>query len=205
MLASGADLKSPIDPARRLTVAIAFGTLVSTLLMLKLIRLNPDLVRVMTVPEFWQKLGFSAVIAAIALPMVLRLSRPGLTVGRLPQGLAASIGGIWALAALALAGAEPEGRAALFFGNTWKVCPFLIAMLATPVFAGTLWAMRELAPTRLRLAGASAGLFAGGVGAMVYCFHCPELDAPFIAFWYLIGMLIPAAAGALLGPRLLRW
>ena len=32
-----------------------------------------------------------------------------------------------------------------------------------------------------------------------------QLDAPFIALWYLLGMLIPAFIGALLGPRLLRW
>jgi hypothetical protein len=35
--------------------------------------------------------------------------------------------------------------------------------------------------------------------------HCPELGAPFIAVWYVIGMFIPALAGALLGPRVLRW
>jgi hypothetical protein len=78
-------------------------------------------------------------------------------------------------------------------------------MLATPVFRCQLLGNARFAPTRLRLAGAAAGLFSGAVGAVVYCFHCPELDAPFIAFWYLLGILIPAAAGALLGPRLLRW
>jgi hypothetical protein len=31
------------------------------------------------------------------------------------------------------------------------------------------------------------------------------MAAPFIGIWYLLGMLIPAAAGALVGPRLLRW
>ena len=62
-----------------------------------------------------------------------------------------------------------------------------------------------LAPTRLRLAGAAAGLLSGAVGALVYSLHCPELAAPFLGFWYLLGMLIPTAAGALLGPRLLRW
>jgi hypothetical protein len=46
--------------------------------------------------------------------------------------------------------------------------------------------MKGLAPTRLRL-------------------HCPESEAPFLAFWYLLGMLIPTAVGGLLGPRLLRW
>jgi hypothetical protein len=31
------------------------------------------------------------------------------------------------------------------------------------------------------------------------------MEAPFLAIWYLLGMLIPTLLGALLGPRLLRW
>jgi len=65
--------------------------------------------------------------------------------------------------------------------------------------------MKGLAPTRIRLAGAAAGLSAGAGAAVVYSLHCPELSAPFIGFWYLLGMLIPALVGALLGPWLLRW
>jgi hypothetical protein len=65
--------------------------------------------------------------------------------------------------------------------------------------------MRGLAPTRLRLAGAGVGLLAGAAGAFVYAFHCPELAAPFLGMWYLLGMAIPTALGALLGPRALRW
>jgi hypothetical protein len=62
-----------------------------------------------------------------------------------------------------------------------------------------------MAPTRLRLAGAAAGFAAGAVGALVYSVHCPELAAPFLGVWYLLGILIPTAVGALLGPRLLHW
>ena len=40
---------------------------------------------------------------------------------------------------------------------------------------------------------------------LMYCLHCPELEAPFLGFRHLLGILIPTAAGALLGPRLLRW
>jgi hypothetical protein len=40
---------------------------------------------------------------------------------------------------------------------------------------------------------------------LVYSLHCPETAAPFVAFWYLLGISIPTAGGALLGPRLLRW
>ena len=46
---------------------------------------------------------------------------------------------------------------------------------------------------------------AGAIAALVYALHCPEMEAPFIGVWYVAGMLIPAAAGALLGPFVLRW
>ncbi len=65
--------------------------------------------------------------------------------------------------------------------------------------------MGRLAQTGLRPAGAMAGLLAGSVATVAYCLHCPEMEVPFWAVWYVVGMLIPALAGWLLGPRLLRW
>jgi hypothetical protein len=50
-----------------------------------------------------------------------------------------------------------------------------------------------------------AGLLAGATATMVYCLHCPEMGVPFWGVWYFLGILIPAAVGLLLGPRLLRW
>jgi hypothetical protein len=46
---------------------------------------------------------------------------------------------------------------------------------------------------------------AGAVGALVYTLHCPELGAPFLGIWYVLGMLAPALLGAALGPRILNW
>jgi hypothetical protein len=154
---------------------------------------------------FWIKLAFVACLAAVSLLAVLRLSRPGLRLAWVPGALAAPVLAMWVLAAFALMRADPAQRAWLFFGDTWTSCPLLVALLSAPVFAAVLWAIRGLAPTRLRLAGAATGLLSGAVGALVYSLHCPELAAPFLGFWYLIGMLIPTAAGALLAPRLLRW
>jgi hypothetical protein len=85
------------------------------------------------------------------------------------------------------------------------VCPWYIAATSGPLLIALIWAVRGLAPTRLRLTGALVGLTAGGFGALVYCLHCPEVGAPFLAIWYSIGILIPCAIGALVGPRLLRW
>lgn len=205
MLAMGADLE-PVDAARRrLVYAIGLGAVSSTILMLLLMPVNPDLGTAVHLLKFWEKVVFVGAIAGASLLAVSRLSRPGVRLGQTLPALIAPVPAMWILAALTLLDADPAERGALFLGKTWVVCPFLIALLATPVFAATLWAMRGLAPTRLRLAGAAAGALSGATGALVYCFHCPELEAPFIAFWYLLGILIPAAAGAILGDKLLRW
>jgi len=205
MLAAGAGAVRPKQVARRHARAVIWGLLGAALLMAMLLGPRPDLATAVLLPMFWIKLAFVAGIAAASLFAALRLSRPGVRLTWVLGALAAPVLAMWLLAAIALVRADAAQRAILFFGDTWDVCPFLITMLSVPAFIAAMWAMKGLAPTRLRLAGAAAGLLAGALGALVYCLHCPEMGAPFIAFWYLLGMLIPAAAGALLGPRLLRW
>jgi hypothetical protein len=104
-----------------------------------------------------------------------------------------------------LLGAQSGTRMGLVLGATWKSCPFNIALLSIPGTALLLWMTKGLAPTRPALAGAACGLTAGAVAAFVYALHCPEMAAPFIAVWYLLGMIMPAAVGAVLGGRILRW
>ena len=154
---------------------------------------------------FWIKLGYCAALAAAALAVAARLARPGARIGGWGAALAAPLLAMWLLALISLQGTAPAEREALIFGGTWLACPFNVAFASLPTFAALLCAMKSLAPTRLALAGASAGLVAGASGALVYALHCPELGAPFLGIWYPLGMLIPAAAGALVGPRLLRW
>ena len=112
---------------------------------------------------------------------------------------------MWALSGAVMAAAKPGQREKLLLGDTWASCPWLIAMLSAPAFVAMLWAMKQFAPARLRLAGAGAGFAAGALGALVYSLHCPEMAPPFLALWYVLGMLIPTAVGCLVGPRLLRW
>jgi len=205
MLATAAGAVQPNQAARRYATAVGWGALGAALLMATLLGVRHDLAAAVLLPMFWVKLAFVASLAAASLFAALRLSRPGLRLAWVPGALTAPVLAIWLLAAVVLTRADAAQRAGLFFGDTWNSCPFLIAMLSAPVFVAVVWAIKGLAPTRLRLAGAAGGLLAGTVGALVYCLHCPELEAPFIGFWYLLGMLIPTAVGALLGPRLLRW
>lgn len=190
---------------RRFALALGWGGACAALLMVASLGVNPALAQYVRVPAFWTKVVFVASLVSISLIAVRRLSRPGVTLGQVPIALALPVLAIWADAVLVLWGAAPGQRHEAFWGQTWAVCPFLVAVLSGPVFIGIIWAMKGLAPTRLRLAGAAAGFLSGTVGALVYCLHCPELSSPFIGFWYLLGILIPTAFGALLGDRLLRW
>jgi hypothetical protein len=205
MLATGVAPADTGATARRYAAAILAGLGAAVLLMAALLGLNPDLARYVSLPMFWVKVGFPALVAVGGVVAAARLSRPGAPLSGLPTALIAPLVALWALAAVALVTAAPGQRTALILGKTWADCPFNIAMLSVPAFIAILWAMKGLAPTRLRLAGAGAGLLAGALGALAYALHCPELAAPFLGVWYVFGMLIPAALGALVGPRVLRW
>lgn len=205
MLATGAAPVERPAASRRFALAVGWGALGASLLMAVLLGVRDDLVQATALPMFWVKFAFVAALAAASVVAALRLSQPGVPLGGAPLGLAAPLLAIWALAGAVLLAAEPDQRSALVFGETWASCPLNITVLSAPVWATAMWAMKGLAPTRLRLAGAVSGFMAGAVGALVYTLHCPELAAPFLATWYVLGLLVPTAAGALLGPRLLRW
>lgn len=204
MLATGAEPVRHNVPEQRFARAIALSLPVAFAIMLGF-GIRPDLMDVLGNPMLWVKFAYPATVAVIALLLVLRLSRPGMGTGHLPFGLTLPFLGMGLLATVVLLNAAPADRAALVLGTTWKVCAFSIALVGAPVFIGSLWALKGLAPTRLAWAGASSGLLAGAAGALVYAIHCPELDAPFLLVWNSLGMLLPTALGAALGPKLLHW
>lgn len=203
-----ANRAEPVDRAaapRRYAFAVAAGASGAMLLLLARFGLKPDLAVALAAAPFWIKLAFPATVAAGALLMATRLARPGLRVGRRWIVAAMPIVAVWLGAVLTLASAPSTERLAMLLGTSWRSCPLAIAYLAAPGLAVALWAMKGMAPTRPRAAGAAAGLLAGALATVVYCFHCPEMEVAFWAVWYLVGMLLPALLGAVLGPRLLRW
>jgi hypothetical protein len=165
----------------------------------------PALSRYLDHPMFWVREVYCISLALVGFFAVARLGRPGVRLGWVPFGIIVPVLAMWLLAAFALQATPPQAHVQLILGNSAARCPFLITLSAVPVFVAYLWILRGFAPTRLRLAGAAAGFAAGSVGALLYSVHCGELAAPFIGIWYLLGMLIPAAIGAILGPRILRW
>lgn len=205
MLASGATSVEPHAVRRRYALALGWGAFGTLLLMAIWLGVRRDIAVAAFLPMFWVKIVFPAALLAGALVATLRLSRPGVRLGYTTVAIAGAVLAMWLLAAVVLLTAAPDARNYLLFGVSWNICPFYIATLSVPTLVASLWAMHGLAPTRPSLAGAASGLLAGAVGALAYALYCPEMAAPFIAIWYLLGMLIPAVAGAIGGFWLLRW
>ena len=205
MLSTGVDVIDAHVAERRYAKAIALGATGAAILMVVLLRVRADLVEAALLPMFWVKLGFVGSLLGAGLFASMRLSRPGAQLDAVPVFLVLPVLVMWALAAYVLVTAGTDLRMTLLLGETWKSCPFLIAMLSLPVFVAVIWAMKGLAPTQPRWAGFAAGLLSGATAALVYCLHCPESAAPFVGLWYTLGMLIPAGLGASLGRSLLRW
>lgn len=160
---------------------------------------------VMVQGGWWVKFGYSIALVAVGGWLTVRLARP---VQRLAWPQVALLVVLAVMGALGLWQwflAMPDQRLPEMLGHSWKACPRNVLLMSLPPMAATLFALRGLAPTRPRLAGAAAGLMAGGLGAAAYAISCTEIAMSFVAVWYTLGVLMSTLLGALLGPRVLRW
>lgn len=197
------DLQPRVEP--RVVRAAVVGLAGAAVLMLTFFGVRPDLAQTLALPMFWAKLAFAAALAVPCLWAVMRLARPGARALPAVGWIAMPVAVIWALGGWELWQQPAALRMPMVLGTTWRTCPFNIALLAVPALLAGLCALRGGAPTHPGWAGAGAGLLAGALAALVYALHCPEMAAPFLAVWYVVGIAIPAALGALLGERWLRW
>ena len=203
-------LSEDLTPARRgmvlgwLLLGLMGGGMLAVLAMMMTLKPRPDLALAMAGGPFWMKITYTATLAVLGLVIVQRQARAGAQSRTPIVALAAPVVALIVLAAVQLSAYQADS-AALLMGQTWTVCPWAILALAVPVYAGLLLALRQLAPTRLPLAGAAAGLAAGAVAATIYGFHCPETAAPFILVWYSLGIVLAAGLGSLVGRFALRW
>ncbi len=205
LLAADAAPVDPHAPARRLAAVVGLGALAGGVWAVAVMGPRPFEAEDLGQAMLWWRWAYVLGVAAAAWMAFDRLSRPGRNLnGWWRWGLAPLlVMGVIAAAELILS--APADRLELLMGHSASSCPWSIAMLSLPTFIGSLWAMHRMAPTRPALAGAAAGALAGAAGALGYTLHCTELAAPFLLVWYSLGMALPMAAGALLGPRVLRW
>lgn len=199
---------APIAPhalQQRIAVGIAGGAVVTLILILLGLGVRPDLTDALHGFSFWMKALYTATIAVGAILATVHLARPDAMRGKSSLWLLLPVAALSAIAANQLLHVPQSERLALWLGQSWRMCSALVLLYSVPIFAGLLWAFRRMAPTRLRSAGAAAGLASGACAATIYSLHCPEVSAAFVLTWYSLGIGLAAALGAILGPRLLRW
>jgi hypothetical protein len=195
----------PIRLGRRVAVALALGLAASIALYWLMLGPRPDVAAAADTIRFWLKFVDSAAFALPTLLLTLRLARPDAK----PRALA-----LWLLAPFILLAAgviiellivpQSEWMSRLM-GPTALHCTITIPMLAAPILAALIVALRAGAPLHPTLTGALAGAAAAGVGALVYASSCPGDSPLFVATWYPLATLICMGAGALAGRWFLAW
>jgi hypothetical protein len=198
----------PVDAKyvlRTIGAATAAGTLVAMVVMLLAFGFRTDLTTPHAFPYLLLKLTFTIVTVALTAILLTKLARPG---GERKVSIAwvvVPFAAIMLLAAAHLASAPSAHWQRMIVGDQWLECLLSIPIIAIVPFAAIIFAVRRMAPTDLRRAGALAGLIAGSVSATAYALHCMDDSIPFVALWYGGTIILCTAAGALLGPRVLRW
>lgn len=196
---------TPVPPARDIGRGALLGAGATLLAVLAAWGVQPGIDQGQPLAAFLLKAGAMIAIAAIALRSLAAQARPGASPIAMLPGLGLVIAALCFVALGQMLAAHQAGAGQLLYGQSWQACSWRIAALSFPPLGGLFWALRQQAPVDLRRAGATAGLLAGSIAAAVYALACSEQSAAFVLCWYGLGIGIATLAGALAGPRVLRW
>ena len=204
MLSTNLEAVGRQQVARTLGKAVAAGTLVAVGAGLIVLGGRTDLGG-QALGFLLIKLLFAATVAALAFFYLAAAARPnGRWLGSTVL-MVLPFAGLVGLALISLVLEPTPHWQTMLMDDEWLECLVSIPIIAMVPFALVVWAVRQAAPTRLRRAGAFAGLVAGGLAAAGYALHCTADSLPFVAVWYGGTIMLCTLAGAILGPRLLRW
>jgi hypothetical protein len=188
-----------------MVMAVATGAVAASIIFLLALGVRPDFSAAIETPRFLLKCALTLTLLACALGLILHLAKPG----AVPDAWVSALGVAPVLLVIAtlveLAVLPRDEWMVRLIGHNAVVCMVLIPALSALPLIATLYALRQGAPTSPTLAGAVAGLLAGGIGATLYATHCPDDSPLFVATWYVIAITAVTLIGAIAGTRLLRW
>jgi hypothetical protein len=203
-------LVSDLEPSRlrfrsRLRLELVCGGVMAAVILLAAVHLRSDLSAQLASPRLWFKFAATLTLSLASLGLVWRLATPGAEVKPWLRALFL-VPLVLCLGVLAEAVATPASSwSARLVGHYAPFCVALIPLLSAAPLACLLHALRRGAPADPGLAGAVAGLLAGGVGATLYALHCTDDSPFFVAAWYSLAIAIVTLIGYATGRRWLRW
>jgi hypothetical protein len=193
----------PVGTALAMALLVALPVAVA--LLLSTIGLRPDIRTAMRTPLFDLKFVATLALVVPAIAISLHLSRPEASLRGRGWMLLAPL----AILALGIVGEMMmPGRPPMmvrWMGHNAMLCMVTIPLLALPILAAALLALRQGAPARPALAGALAGLASAGFSATLYAAHCIDDSPLFVVTWYTLATALVTAIGALAGARLLKY
>jgi hypothetical protein len=198
-------LPEPIQLGRRVAAAFGLGLIGSLAIFVLLSGPRPDIAEAIRTVRFNLKFVDALAFALPSLLLALRLARPDAK----PRALA-----LWLLAPIVLLAAAVVVELFLVPQDEWlhrlvgtnsMHCMRMIPLMAAPLLAGLIWALRAGAPLHPGLTGALAGAASAGIAALLYASSCPDDSPLFVASWYPLATFICAGVGAVAGRRLLAW
>ena len=197
--AKAASLAAVLTGAGLAAIIVAFA------LFAVLIGPRPDLAAAAGTPRFLFKFVVTLALVLAAAALLAALARPGASRRTRAQMLLVAPLLLGVAVAVEFLAVPPEAWAARWIGTNIAVCLTYIPLIGIGPLALFLVALRHGAPTQPALAGAVAGLLAGGIAATLYAAHCTDDSPFFVATWYSIAIAGLAIFGALAGRAVLRW
>ncbi|RJT35236.1 DUF1109 family protein [Mesorhizobium waimense] len=201
-----ADARSKAMPLRSAWwMATAVAAVIAVVVFWFTIGPRSDIMIAMHTMRFLSKFVFTIVLAGTAFALIHALSTPGASTGKAAAWMAAAPLLVLVAVVLELF-AVPEAQwGTRLVGSNMMICMGFIPLIGIGPLAIFLWMLRYGAPTRPVLAGAVAGLLAGGLAATFYAAHCVDDSPLFVATWYTVAIIILTALGALGGRLFVRW
>ncbi|MDB6157155.1 MAG: hypothetical protein JWO04_861 [Gammaproteobacteria bacterium] len=160
----------------------------------------PDPAAILGSAAFHHKISSMLTVACGGVFLVRYAGRPG------ARGLAllTVLPGL----ALLIAGAISDTSGFPFLGRSEISVPSCIAAIVAlsllPLVI-TLFVLKRGVTTRPAVAGATAGVLAGALGAAAYSLVCKNNGGLFVAVWYPTAVLIVVGLGSIIGRRALAW
>ena len=186
-------------------VAVCLAITFAGAVFLAMLGPRPDITAAAETSRFLFKFLITITLAASAFGCARALSRPGETWRRWIPCLAAAPVLIAMAVVVELFALPSDAWLATIIGDNSVVCLTYISLTGLGPLAIFLWTLRYSAPTRPALAGAAAGLLAGGIAASFYAAKCTDDSPLFIATWYTIAIAVLAIFGAIGGRRFASW